>query len=217
MIFFYFVFKAESGYGSENSLKRHGSSVSLISNTQSTASGGSFSKRGTRSLKEKLAELETFKDILSQQIDTLQKYFDNCAELSKKSSSSINETATSKIDDFNPALQAIDFKGEAITFKATSEGVLATLGHCVELMSQREDTWRRRWEKENEKKRKMLEHYKALKDQVSMHRDETNNRSRVLIHGGPDYEVFILFFKLSILLKRVKVTDSNQNYIKFIE
>ena len=31
-------------------------------------------------LKEKLAEMETFRDILCQQIETLQKYFDTCAE-----------------------------------------------------------------------------------------------------------------------------------------
>lgn len=75
--------QAESGYGSENSLKRHGSAMSLLSNTQSTASAGSFSKKGVRGLKEKLAEIETFRDILVQQVDTLQKYFDNCAENAK--------------------------------------------------------------------------------------------------------------------------------------
>lgn len=31
------------------------------------------------SLKEKLAEMETFRDILCRQVDTLQRYFDNCA------------------------------------------------------------------------------------------------------------------------------------------
>ncbi|XP_034948656.1 ceramide transfer protein isoform X1 [Chelonus insularis] len=178
-------YKAESGYSSENSLKRHGSTVSLISNTQSIASGGSLSKRGSRNLKEKLAELETFKDILSQQVDTLQKYFDNCAEnarnISAKNTTDKNDTS------FDPALQSIDFKGEAITFKATSEGVLATLQHCVELMSQREDAWRRRWEKEMERRKKMQELYKALKDQLNVHRNDTT-RPRVLIHGGPDYE-----------------------------
>lgn len=73
--------QAESGYGtgSENSLKRHGSTVSLQSNTYSTASGSSF-KRSTRNLREKLAEMETYKDILCRQIDTLQQYFDICAE-----------------------------------------------------------------------------------------------------------------------------------------
>lgn len=94
---------------------------------------------------------------------------------------------------FNPAEQSVDFKGEAITFKATSEGVLATLQHCVELMVQREDAWRRRWEKEIEKKRKLQELYKALKDQVAMHHNGSP-RPRVVIHGGPDYEVGSLFF-----------------------
>ncbi|XP_033218744.1 ceramide transfer protein [Belonocnema kinseyi] len=180
-------YKAESGYGSENSLKRHGSAISLISNTQSTTSAGSFSKRGVRSLKEKLAEIETFKDILIQQIDTLQKYFDNCAETSKnvKSKSLFPED---KVDGaFDPAEQSVDFKGEAITFKATSEGVLATLQHCLELMGQREDAWRRRWEKEVEKRRRLQDLYKNLKDQITLHSGESL-RPRVLIHGGPDYE-----------------------------
>lgn len=92
---------------------------------------------------------------------------------------------------FNPAEQSVDFKGEAITFKATSEGVLATLQHCVELMVQREDAWRRRWEKEVERKRKLQELYKALKEQIAMHHNGSP-RPRVFIHGGPDYEVGLL-------------------------
>ncbi|KAF7408715.1 hypothetical protein HZH66_003252 [Vespula vulgaris] len=176
-------YKSESGYGSENSLKRHGSAISLVSNTQSTTSAGSFTKRGIRGLKEKLAEIETFRDILIKQIDTLQKYFDNCAENAKNASSKENKIEKK----FNPAEQSVDFKGEAITFKATSEGVLATLQHCIELMIQREDAWRRRWEKEVEKKRKLQELYKTLKDQITMHQSDSP-RPRVLIHGGPDYE-----------------------------
>lgn len=177
-------------------MKRHGSTVSLVSNTQSTASGGSLNKRVLRNLKEKLAELETFKDILSKQIDTLQKYFDNCAENASAPSSSVSiGTRVDDFDDigkndipFDPALQSVDFKGEAITFKATSEGILSTLQHCVELMGQREDVWRRRWEKENERRKKIQELYKALKDQINIHRGDPT-RPRVMIHGGPDYEV----------------------------
>lgn len=176
-------YKSESGYGSENSLKRHGSAISLVSNTQSTTSTGSFTKRGVRGLKEKLAEIETFRDILIKQIDTLQKYFDNCADNAKNASSKENKVETK----FNPAEQSVDFKGEAITFKVTSEGVLTTLQHCIELMIQREDAWRCRWEKEVEKKRKSQELYKALKDQITMHQSDSP-RPRVLIHGGPDYE-----------------------------
>jgi collagen type IV alpha-3-binding protein len=70
--------QADSGYGSENSLRRHGSMLSLTSGASlSTASTSSF-KRG-RGLKEKLAEMETFRDILCRQVDTLQNYFDACA------------------------------------------------------------------------------------------------------------------------------------------
>lgn len=117
----------------------------------------------------------------------MQKYFDNCAENSKNVSKN-NFTGDKGEKNFNPAELSVDFKGEAITFKATSEGVLATLQHCVELMGQREDAWRRRWEKEVEKKRRMHDLYKNLKDQVTLQSGESP-RPRVLIHGGPDYEV----------------------------
>ena len=42
---------------------------------------------------------------------------------------------------------SIDFKGEAITFKATTAGILATMSHCIDLMSQREEVWRKRLDK----------------------------------------------------------------------
>lgn len=35
-------------------------------------------------LREKLAEMETFRDILCRQVDTLQKYFDTCADCVSK-------------------------------------------------------------------------------------------------------------------------------------
>ncbi|XP_058809620.1 ceramide transfer protein [Phymastichus coffea] len=182
-------YKAESGYGSENSLKRHGSAISLVSNSQSTASVGSFSKRGFRSLKEKLAEIETFKDILIQQVDTLQKYFNDCAENSKNLQVKDPTSSEDKSNglSYDPAEQAIDFKGEAITFKATSEGVIATLQHCVDLMVQREEAWRKRWEKEMEKQRKLQEICRSLKDQIITN-GGGSGRPRVVIHGGPDYE-----------------------------
>ena len=42
---------------------------------------------------------------------------------------------------------AIDFKGEAYTFKATTTGIIATLSHCIELMLQREESWKKRLER----------------------------------------------------------------------
>ncbi len=70
--------RGESGFGSQTSLRRHGSMLSLNSVASlSVASTGSY-KRGF-GLKEKLAEMETFKDILCRQVETLQTYFDACA------------------------------------------------------------------------------------------------------------------------------------------
>jgi hypothetical protein len=76
---------------------------------------------------------------------------------------------------------AIDFKGEAMTFKATTAGVLATLQHCLELLGQREDTWKRRLEREMERRRKIEEMYRTARQEVATH--------RLALHGSPDYEV----------------------------
>ncbi|XP_075216905.1 ceramide transfer protein isoform X2 [Lycorma delicatula] len=169
------AFKAESGYGSENSLKRHGSAISLTSNTLSSASASSF-KKGN-GLKEKLAEMETFRDILCSQMETLQGYFDSCAEAaatSKKTGLGNEKNVVSE-----HALKAVDFKGEAMTFKATARAVLTTLQHCLEAVGQREEVWRRRLERETERRRKLEEIYRVLKQQPG---------NRVIVHGGPDHE-----------------------------
>lgn len=44
-------------------------------------------------------------------------------------------------------MNGIDFKGEAITFKATTAGILSTLSHCIELMVKREESWQKRLDK----------------------------------------------------------------------
>ncbi len=132
-----------------NNLKRHGSAHSLSSNSYSGSSsrpGGSAKARG---LAEKLAEMETFRDIMCGQIDTLQAYFDSCADLEEQEQGEERLAKGGK----DPTKQAVDFKGEAITFKATTAGIVATLGHCIDLMSQREEMWRRRLEREQAARR----------------------------------------------------------------
>uniref|UniRef100_A0A7N5ZXP1 Ceramide transfer protein n=1 Tax=Anabas testudineus TaxID=64144 RepID=A0A7N5ZXP1_ANATE len=166
--------KAESGYGSETSLRRHGSMLSLTSaaSALSATSTSSF-KKGHR-LREKLAEMETFRDILCRQVDTLQKYFDSCADAVSKDEFQRDRVVEEDEDDFpsttkpdseynhnnngskeklfSPAspkgMNGIDFKGEAITFKATTAGILSTLSHCIELMVKREESWQKRLDKE---------------------------------------------------------------------
>lgn len=76
-------------------------------------------------------------------------------------------------------INGIDFKGEAITFKATTAGILATLSHCIDLMVKREDSWQRRLEKEMEKRRRIEEGYKSA----------LNELKKKSHFGGPDYEV----------------------------
>ncbi|PSN49326.1 Collagen type IV alpha-3-binding protein [Blattella germanica] len=166
------AYKTESGYGSENNLKRHGSAISLTSNTLSTASTSSF-KKGGRGLKEKLAEMETFRDILCRQIETLQGYFD-ASQQEEDASHTLDETVSLH------GSHAVDFKGEAMTFKATTAGVLATLQHCLELLGQREDMWRRRLDREVERRRKVEELYRATRQEMATH--------RLVMHGSPDFE-----------------------------
>lgn len=44
-------------------------------------------------------------------------------------------------------LSGIDFRGEAITFKATTAGIIASLSHCIETMARREDYWQKKFDK----------------------------------------------------------------------
>lgn len=195
--------KAESGYGSETSLRRHGSMLSLTSaaSALSATSTSSF-KKGHR-LREKLSEMETFRDILCRQVDTLQKYFDSCADVVSKDEfhrDRVEEdeddfpTTTRPDGEYNhnnngskeklfpPAspkgMNGIDFKGEAITFKATTAGILSTLSHCIELMVKREDSWQKRLDKELEKRKRVEDAYKSAMN-------ELKKKSH---YGGPDYE-----------------------------
>nr|XP_035956837.1 ceramide transfer protein isoform X3 [Halichoerus grypus] len=195
--------KTESGYGSESSLRRHGSMVSLVSGASGYSATSTSSFKKGHSLREKLAEMETFRDILCRQVDTLQKYFDACADAVSKDELQRDKVVEDDEDDFPTTrsdgdflhntngnkeklfphvtprgINGIDFKGEAITFKATTAGILATLSHCIELMVKREDSWQKRLDKDSEKRRRIEEAYKNAMT-------ELKKKSHF---GGPDYE-----------------------------
>ncbi|XP_065516591.1 ceramide transfer protein-like isoform X5 [Lathamus discolor] len=195
--------KNGSGNESESSLRRHGSMVSLVSGASGYSATSTSSFKKGHSLREKLAEMETFRDILCRQVDTLQKYFDTCADAVSKDELQRDKVVEDDEDDF-PTMQSdvdflhnsnsskeklfphvipkgingIDFKGEAITFKATTAGILATLSHCVELMVKREESWQKRLDKEIERRRRIEESYKNAVT-------ELKKKSHF---GGPDYE-----------------------------
>eukprot|EP00064_Thunnus_orientalis_P010342 superscaffoldBa00001397_g10368 len=198
-----FLLQADSGYGSESSLRRHGSMLSLTSATSGYSATSTSSFKKGHSLREKLAEMETFRDILCRQVDTLQKYFDSCADGVSKDELQRDKIVEDDEDDFpntrtdgeflhnnngskeklfqslSPkGINGIDFKGEAITFKATTAGILATLSHCIDLMVKREDSWQKRLDKEMEKRRRIEEGYKSA----------INELKKKSHFGGPDYE-----------------------------
>ncbi|XP_075934052.1 ceramide transfer protein-like isoform X1 [Anarhichas minor] len=194
---------ADSGYGSESSLRRHGSMMSLTSATSSFSATSTSSFKKGHSLREKLAEMETFRGILCRQVDTLQKYFDGCSDAVSKDELQRDKIVEDDEDDFpntrtdgeflhnnhgskeklfqtvSPkGINGIDFKGEAITFKATTAGILATLSHCIDLMVKREDSWQKRVDKEMEKRRRIEDGYKSA----------LNELKKKSHFGGPDYE-----------------------------
>jgi len=159
----------------------------------SAHSASSFRSKGL-GLTEKLAEMETFRDILCRQIDTLQGYFDACSDVVHGKPGLVNGEANEDSDVTNVGrdvllqhgLHAVDFKGEAITFKATTTGILATLSYCLELMGQREEQWRRRLEREVLARKDAEDRLRNLADnkEVSTSNDVTKNRMK----GGPDYQ-----------------------------
>uniref|UniRef100_A0A8C2ILX3 Ceramide transporter 1b n=1 Tax=Cyprinus carpio TaxID=7962 RepID=A0A8C2ILX3_CYPCA len=195
--------RAVSGYVSESSLRRHGSMLSLTSATSGYSATSTSSFKKGHSLREKLAEMETFRDILCRPVDTLQKYFDGCAHAVTKDELQRDKIVEDDEDGFpntrsdgeflhnnngskeklfqclsHKGINGIDFKGEAITFKATTAGILATLSHCIDLMVKREDSWQKRLDKEMEKRRRVEDAYKSVLS-------ELKKKSHF---GGPDYE-----------------------------
>lgn len=81
---------------------------------------------------------------------------------------------------FLDELPALDFKGEAITFRTTTAAVLDTLAHCAELVTQREEAWRKRLERETERRRRCESLSKSYFEQLQKMR---------IVHPGPDLEV----------------------------
>jgi len=171
-------------------LKKQGSAMSLSSTTYSSHSANS-SKVRHQALAEKLAECETFKDILCRQIETLQSYFDACSSIatSLPKDQSTGEGVISKTTNghvsadllLQQGLHAVDFKGEAITFKATTTGILATLQYCIELMGQREEQLKKRVEREQIARRQAEEKLR----QMEAARGEKEVK---VVRAGPDYE-----------------------------
>jgi len=178
-------FKKENHH---SKLKRQGSTMSLSSNSYSSHSASS-SKLRHQALSEKIAECETFRDILCRQIETLQGYFDTCSTIaSSLESNGYSDNSKQTVADLmkQHGHHSVDFKGEAITFKATTAGILATLQYCTELMGQREEQLKKKLEKEQILRRQAEEKLRRLETPPSDNVD--GGELRQLSRPGPDYE-----------------------------
>lgn len=140
--------------------------------------------------------METFKDILCRQVETLQTYFDACANsvnkqfepynverpYSEDDSDENNFLELNKIDEkLNEVhgAMSLDFKGEAFTFKSTTSGILYNLSHCIELMQHREEFWEKKLLHEQDKRKKLEEQIKEL---------NSCKKQNPIILSGPDFE-----------------------------
>ena len=105
--------------------------------------------------------------------------------------------------------QAVDFRGEALTFKATTAGVLARLQHCLDLFNQSQEGWKRRLEREVDKRKKVEELYRQALEELRVVSESKSSQSmmmsngispmhyqqqlsseskRIVLVGGPDYQ-----------------------------
>ncbi|XP_002168208.2 ceramide transfer protein isoform X1 [Hydra vulgaris] len=179
--------QVESGYGSESHLPKAVSTLSLVSQPSLHSTSSCVKTIG---LREKLLELETYRDILSRQTDTLQEYFDSCAEknadhihyphLDMKEDEEDSSSELANTCNYDNSVSGIDFRGEAITFKATTAGVIQVLSHCIETITKREEYWKRKLEREQEKCHKLIE-------QLQEYQEEKKRLANKQFIGGPDY------------------------------
>lgn len=163
-------FKLESGYGTNSDsssngggLRRHGSLTSL----QSTGSHG----RTARRLVEKIAELDTYTELLSKQALQLQNYFDMCVSTYPQIQDDAAEAidAVKLADGVHMKQHTEEVRATSASFRATCSATVVAVQHCLELLRRRE-----------RQARQAEELYMALKNQLA--------EARLASKPGPDHE-----------------------------
>jgi len=92
-----------------------------------------------------------------------------------------------------------------LPLQATTAGILTSLSHCIEAMSQRDDIWKKKLEKEIEKRKKLEDFYKQQLQEVQ-------KTKKLYVMGGPDCEVsffrYLLCYTVFAIHGRFYVTCS---------
>lgn len=169
----------------------------------------SGSARWLQDFSDKLTELTTYRSLMVGQLDRLQCYFDSWAPpvalsgVKQRISTDQPRRTHSRhlsLDTRIPTLSAVDFRGEAITFKATSSSALETLQMCIDAIAEREGVWRTHLQREEERCRQLTEllaHRAGSGDKdddsdgklFTVSRGLSNSvSSRFNLLGGPDFQ-----------------------------
>ncbi|VDP10629.1 unnamed protein product [Soboliphyme baturini] len=86
--------------------------------------------------------------------------------------------------------QWIDFKSEAITFRETTAGIISLLQHCMEMIQQHDELWKKKLDRETEKRKRYEESYRHLAAELY----KLQTQKSIVVYGGPDYEVCMFYF-----------------------
>lgn len=79
------------------------------------------------------------------------------------------------------SLSSLDFRGEAINFKATTDSLLETLSAVLEIMQHKEDLYAKKFEQDLDRKRRLDEMRQQLNSQTN------GNNHPTVFDCGPDY------------------------------
>lgn len=116
----------------------------------------------------------------------------NNLEVLKHDSSSINLYSDSKnsLNSLNSkiiqsSLSSLDFKGEAINFKATTDSLLESLNCCLEIMHQKEEEFYAKKLEQDLERKKKLEEMKQLANGTTNSSVMVNAQN--VFNCGPDY------------------------------
>ena len=133
-------------------------SVSMQSEDSTSQLQLPSSRDSESEFKSKVTELKTLRNILSNQIDILQRYFDACLAFSSKTGFeewiTKNEAGTpvdaDRISFFDDGgdnsleVNRMDLRREALSFKVTTTGIETALNNFLSLVNEREAMWKRK-------------------------------------------------------------------------
>eukprot|EP00039_Didymoeca_costata_P007341 m.98739 g.98739 ORF g.98739 m.98739 type:complete len:655 (-) comp13645_c2_seq1:2039-4003(-) len=134
-----------------NELKRCGSLTSLISTT-------SLGSNGPRSIQDKVAEVRSYHQMAAEQLDRLLEIV-NAKSNDRKDAEvgSLDARGTQRSQEQHDNV----LRREILAFKGTATGVLASLEEFVVLVQRREESWKKRMQKSQDKRARLEELYKA--------------------------------------------------------